>query len=68
VVRALFVSLQGSVQLLLGVLGTIGLISVLVGNSIFILEPQTFANDAYCPHCAAPQSEARDQPVPDQER
>ncbi len=141
VVRALFLSLKGSVQLLLGVLGTIGLISVLVGNSIFILEPQTFANAfegtwwslvtmstvgygdfvpqtalgktlaaalimsgicmfamitavisvkvgrlvshmnhcmscnrglppdyAYCPHCAAPQSQAKDKSVPDQER
>lgn len=44
VVRALFVSLQGSVQLLMGVLGTIGLISVLVGNAVYILEPQTFAD------------------------
>jgi len=125
----------------LGVLGTIGLISVLVGNSIFILEPQTFANAfegtwwslvtmstvgygdfvpqtalgktlaaalimsgicmfamitavisvkvgrlvshmnrcmscnrglppdyTYCPHCAAPQSQTKDKPVPDQQR
>jgi len=44
VVRALFISLKGSLQLLLGVLGTIGLISVLVGNMIYILEPQTFAD------------------------
>jgi len=44
VVRALFISLKGSLQLLLGVLGTIALISVLVGNMIYILEPQTFAN------------------------
>ena len=44
VVRALFLSLRGSMQLLMGVLGTIGLISVLVGNSIYILEPQTFSN------------------------
>jgi len=44
VVRALFLSLKGSIKLLMGVLGTIFLISVLVGNAIFILEPQTFAN------------------------
>jgi len=44
VVRVLFVSLQGAVQLLIGVFSTIGLISVLVGNAIYILEPQTFAN------------------------
>jgi len=44
VVRSLFASLRGSVRLLMGVLMTIGLISVLVGNLIFILEPMTFAN------------------------
>jgi len=44
VVRALFASLKGSAQLLLGVLGTILLISVLIGNMIYILEPGTFAN------------------------
>jgi len=44
VVRMLFLSLKGSVQLLLGVLVTIGLISIFIGNAIFILEPQTYAN------------------------
>jgi len=44
VVRALFASLAGSVKLLFGVLGSIGLISVLTGNMIFIMEPETFAN------------------------
>jgi len=44
VVRSLFASLRGSVRLLMGVLMTIGLISVLVGNLIYILEPMTFAN------------------------
>jgi len=44
VVRVLFISLQGSVRVLIGVLSTIVLISVLVGNVIFILEPQTYAN------------------------
>ncbi|MFQ5519662.1 MAG: ion transporter, partial [Mariprofundus sp.] len=44
VVRSLFASLKGSLQLLMGVLGTIGLISVMVGNMIYILEPQTFSN------------------------
>lgn len=44
VVRALFASLQGSIQILLGVLGTIGLISVTMGNLVYILEPQTFAD------------------------
>ncbi len=44
VVRALFISLKGSVHLLMGVLGTIGLISVLVGNAVYILEPQTFSD------------------------
>ncbi len=44
VVRTLFVSLKASVKLLMGVLGTVGLISVLVGNSIYIPEPQTFAD------------------------
>jgi len=43
-VRALFIPLKGSVQLLMGVLGTIGLISVLVGNAVYILEPQTFSD------------------------
>jgi len=44
VVRALFSSLHGSLSLLLGVLGTICLISVMVGNLIHIIEPQTFSN------------------------
>jgi len=44
VVRALFTSLGGAMQLLAGVLGSIILISVLTGNIIFILEPGTFAN------------------------
>ena len=44
VVRSLFSSLKGSLKLLLGVLGTIGLISVMVGNMIYILEPQTYSN------------------------
>ncbi len=44
VVRALFASLKGSASLLLGVLGSIGLISVMVGNIIYIVEPQTFSN------------------------
>ncbi len=44
VVRALFASLRGSVQVLLGVLGTIALISVTMGNLIHILEPGTFSN------------------------
>ncbi len=44
VVRALFASLRGSLRLLMGVLGTIGLISVMVGNLIFMLEPQTYSN------------------------
>lgn len=43
-VRSLFASLRGSLQLLMGVLGTIGLISVMVGNMIYILEPQTYSN------------------------
>jgi len=44
VVRALFASLKGSIQVLLGVLGTIALISVTMGNLVYILEPGTFAN------------------------
>jgi len=44
VVRSLFASLRGSLKLLMGVLGTIGLISVMVGNMIYILEPQTYSN------------------------
>ncbi len=44
VVRALFASLAGSGRLLAGVLGTIALISVLAGNVIYIMEPDTFAN------------------------
>jgi len=44
VVRALFASLAGSGRLLGGVLGTIALISVLAGNIIYIMEPETFAN------------------------
>ena len=44
VVRALFSSLNGSLSLLFGVLGTICLISVMVGNLIHIIEPQTFTN------------------------
>jgi len=44
VVRALFASLAGSGRLLGGVLGTISLISILAGNIIYIIEPQTFAN------------------------
>ncbi|MDX8389166.1 MAG: ion transporter [Mariprofundaceae bacterium] len=44
VVRALFLSLQGSMPMLLGVLGTIAMISVLMGNLINILEPETFPN------------------------
>ncbi|GAV19709.1 potassium voltage-gated channel Shal-related subfamily D member 2 [Mariprofundus micogutta] len=44
VVRSLFASLKGSLKLLMGVLGTIGLISVMVGNLIYILEPQTYSN------------------------
>ncbi len=44
VVRALFASLKGSIGLLTGVLMTIALISILVGNIIYILEPMTFAN------------------------
>jgi len=44
VVRSLFASLRGSLQLLMGVLMTIALISILVGNLIYILEPMTFAN------------------------
>lgn len=46
VVRALFASLKGSVQILLGVLGTIALISVTMGNLVYIVEPQTF-RDAF---------------------
>jgi len=44
VVRSLFASLKGSIRLLMGVLGTIALISVMVGNIIYILEPQTYSN------------------------
>jgi len=44
VVRALFASLKGSVQVLLGVLGTIALISITMGNLVYILEPGTFDN------------------------
>ena len=44
VVRSLFASLRGSLKLLMGVLGTIGLISVMVGNMIYILEPETYSN------------------------
>ncbi len=44
VVRALFSSLHGSLSLLFGVLGTILLISIMVGNLIHIIEPQTFNN------------------------
>ncbi len=44
IVRSLFASLRGSMRLLSGVLMTIALISVLVGNLIHILEPDTFAN------------------------
>lgn len=44
VVRSLFASLRGSIRLLMGVLGTIALISVMVGNMIAILEPKTFSN------------------------
>jgi len=44
VVRALFASLKGSIQVLLGVLGTIALISITMGNLVYILEPDTFKN------------------------
>ncbi|MDX8383493.1 MAG: ion transporter [Ghiorsea sp.] len=44
VVRALFSSLQGAQQMLLGVLGTIAMISILMGNLVYILEPQTYAD------------------------
>jgi len=44
VVRSLFASLRGSLKLLMGVLGTIALISVMVGNMIYILEPETYSN------------------------
>lgn len=44
VVRSLFASLKGSMRLLGGVLLTIALISILVGNLAYILEPQTFRN------------------------
>ena len=44
VVRALFASLKGSVQILMGVLGTIALISITMGNLVYILEPETFKN------------------------
>jgi len=44
VVRALFASLKGSASLLMGVLGSIVLISVMIGNIVYIVEPQTFPN------------------------
>jgi len=40
----LFESIAGSLALLFAVLGTTTLISVMVGNLIFIIEPQTFPN------------------------
>jgi len=44
IVRTLFASLKGSVKLLMGVLGTIALISIMVGNMVYILEPETYSN------------------------
>ena len=40
----LFESIAGSLALLFAVLGTTTLISVMIGNLIFIIEPQTFPN------------------------
>ncbi len=44
VVRALFASLAGSTRFLLGIMGTVILISVFAGNIAHILEPSTFTN------------------------
>lgn len=44
VLKSLFMSVSGALNLLAAVLGTIGLISLLVGNLIFVVEPETFGN------------------------
>ncbi len=44
VLKSLFVSVSGALGLIAAVLGTITLISLLVGNLIFVAEPETFSN------------------------
>ena len=44
ILKSLFVSVSGAMGLLLAVLGTISLISLLVGNLIYLIEPETFRN------------------------
>jgi len=44
VVKSLMISLRGSHHMLFGVLVVISLISILMGNLIFILEPETYEN------------------------
>ncbi len=44
ILKSLFVSVSGAMGLLLAVLGTITLISLLVGNLMYVVEPETFDN------------------------
>jgi voltage-gated potassium channel len=44
VLKTLFVSISGALNLIGAVLGTIALLSLLVGNLVFIAEPDTFGN------------------------
>jgi len=42
--KALLVSVSGALNLLFAVLGTIALVSLFVGNMIYVIEPETFGN------------------------
>lgn len=44
VLKSLFMSVSGAFNLLAAVIGTITLISLLVGNLIYVVEPETFDN------------------------
>jgi len=44
VLKSLLVSVSGVCNLLAAVLGTIGLVSLLVGNLVYLVEPETFGN------------------------
>ena len=46
VIRALLLSVRGSLHMLFGVLGVIALISVMMGNLVHIIEPETY-RDAF---------------------
>jgi len=42
--KALLVSVSGALNLLFAVVGTIALVSLFVGNMIYVIEPETFGN------------------------